>query len=39
VIACKIKVTKNGNRRFTFTLNGKRIACHKIALRLGELGA
>jgi hypothetical protein len=39
VIACKIKVNQAGNRRFTFTLNGKRIACHKIALRLGELGA
>jgi len=39
VLGCTIKVTKNGNRRHTFTLNGKRIACHKIALRLGELGA
>jgi len=37
IIACRIK-NVNGNRRFTFTLNGKRIACHKIALRLGELG-
>jgi hypothetical protein len=39
VIACKIKVNQAGNRRFTFTLNGKRIACHKITSRLGELGA
>ncbi len=39
VLGCTVKVTKNGNRRHTFTLNGKRIACHKIALRLGELGA
>jgi hypothetical protein len=37
VIGCK--VTQNGKiRRHTFTLNGKRIARHKIALRLGELG-
>lgn len=39
VLGCTVKVTKNGNRRHTFTLNGRRIACHKIALRLGELGA
>ena len=39
VIGCTVKVTKTGNRRHTFTLNGRRIACHKIALRLGELGA
>ena len=39
VIGCRIKVTKTGSRRFTFTLNGRRIACHKITLRLGELGA
>jgi hypothetical protein len=39
VIACRIKVhPTTGNRRFTFTLNGKRIACHKIALQLGSLG-
>ena len=38
VIGCTVKVTKNGNRLHTFTLNGKRIACHKITLRLGELG-
>ena len=38
VIGCHIKVNQAGNRRFTFTLNGGRIARHKIALRLGELG-
>lgn len=38
VIGCRIKVNVAGNRRFTFTLNGGRIACHKIAHRLGELG-
>jgi hypothetical protein len=39
VIACKIKVhPTTGNRRFTFTLNGARIARHKIALQLGSLG-
>ena len=38
VIACKIKVNQAGNRRFTFTLNGARIARHKIALQLGSLG-
>ena len=38
VIGCTVKVTKNGNRRHCFTLNGRRIACHKITLRLGELG-
>jgi hypothetical protein len=38
VLGCKIKVTKTGSCRFTFTLNGRRIAAHKIALRLGELG-
>lgn len=37
VIGCKV-TEKNGIRRHTFTLNGKRIARHKIALRLGELG-
>ena len=38
IICCKIKVNQAGNRRFTFTLNGRVIARHKIALRLGELG-
>ena len=38
VIGCRIVVNVKGNRRFTFTLNGGRIARHKIALRLGELG-
>ena len=39
IVACKIKVNPmTGNRRFTFTLNGRAIARHKIALRLGELG-
>ena len=37
ILGCRVKVTKSG-RRHTFTLNGKRIACHKITLRLGELG-
>lgn len=37
VIGCRIKVTGT-RQRFTFTLNGKRIACHKIALQLGSLG-
>lgn len=38
VISCTVKQKYNGNRVHTFTLNGKRIARHKIALRLGELG-
>ena len=38
VIGCRISVNVNYIRRFTFTLNGARIARHKIALRLGELG-
>lgn len=38
VIACKVIITNKGTRRHTFTLDGKRIARHKIALRLGELG-
>ena len=38
VIGCRIKRMANGNHRHTFTLNGKPIACHKITLRLGELG-
>jgi hypothetical protein len=39
VIGCRIKVNSfTGKRRFTFTLNGRRIACHKIALSLGNLG-
>jgi hypothetical protein len=38
VIGCRISVNVKGNRRHTFTLNGVRIARHKIALRLGELG-
>ena len=38
ILGCTVKVTKSGNRRHTFTLNGKAIACHKITLRLGELG-
>jgi hypothetical protein len=38
VIGCRIVVNVKGSRRFTFTLNGGRIARHKIALRLGELG-
>ena len=37
IIGCKV-VENNGKRRHTFTLNGKRIARHKIAMRLGELG-
>lgn len=37
IIGCRI-TEKNGKRRHTFTLDGKRIARHKIALRLGELG-
>lgn len=40
VIACRIKVNQTtGRQRFTFTLNGRRIARHKIALALGSLGA
>jgi hypothetical protein len=39
VIGCRVKVIKSGSIRSDFTLNGKRIAAHKIALRLGELGA
>jgi len=36
VLGCTVKVTKNGNRRHTFTLNGRRIACHKIELGGGN---
>ena len=39
VISCTVRVTKTGGLRSDFKLNGKRIAAHKIALRLGELGA
>jgi hypothetical protein len=40
VIGCRVAVRRpNGRRVHTFTLNGQRIARHKIALRLGELGA
>ena len=38
VIGCTVKVNVKGSRRFTFTLNGSRIARHKITLRLEELG-
>jgi hypothetical protein len=38
VIGCRIVVNVKGSRRFMFTLNGARIARHRIALRLGELG-
>jgi hypothetical protein len=39
IISCTVKVTKSGGLRSDFKLNGRRIACHKITLRLGELGA
>jgi hypothetical protein len=38
VIACRVSITQKGKLRSDFRLNGKRIACHKITLRLGELG-
>ena len=38
IIACRVSVTQKGKIRSDFKLNGKRIACHKITLRLGELG-
>lgn len=39
VICCRIVVNPQTKRqRFTFTLNGRRIARHKIALQLGSLG-
>ena len=38
IIGCRVSVTQNGKLRSDFKLNGKRIACHKITLRLGELG-
>lgn len=38
VIGCRVSVTQKGKLRSNFTLNGRRIACHKITLRLGELG-
>lgn len=38
VIGCRITITQKGKLRSDFKLNGRRIACHKIALRLGELG-
>lgn len=37
VITCRY-TNRNGKERSDFKLNGKRIAAHKIALRLGELG-
>lgn len=39
VIWCRVTITKRGKLRSDFKLNGRRIAAHKIALRLGELGA
>lgn len=39
IISCTVKVTKSGGLRSDFKLNGRRIAAHSIALRLGELGA
>ena len=39
IISCTVKVIKSGGLRYDFKLNGRRIACHKITLRLGELGA
>lgn len=39
VICCRVTITQKGKLRSDFKLNGRRIACHKIALRLGELGA
>jgi hypothetical protein len=39
VITCKVITRADGCRHHTFRLNGARIARHKIALRLGELGA
>jgi hypothetical protein len=39
IIGCRVTITKGGRLRSDFKLNGKRIAAHKIALRLGELGA
>jgi len=38
IIGCRVSITDNGKLRWGFKLNGKRIACHKITLRLGELG-
>ncbi len=38
IIKCTIKMN-NGRMRRTFKLNGRNTAAHKIALRLGELGA
>ena len=38
IIGCRVSVTQKGKLRSDFKLNGKRIACHKITLRLGELG-
>ena len=38
ILGCKVKRMQNGKLRSDFTLNGRRIAAHKIALRLGELG-
>lgn len=38
VITCRVSITQKGKLRSDFRLNGKRIACHKITLRLGELG-
>lgn len=39
VIWCRVTITKRGKLRSDFKLNGRRIAAHKIACRLGELGA
>lgn len=38
IIACRVTVTDKGRMRRSFTLNGRRIAAHKIALHLGSLG-
>lgn len=39
VIWCGVSTTKNGGRRHVFRLNGQRMARHRIAQHLGEMGA
>lgn len=38
MISCTVTITPKGRIGSHFKLNGRRIAAHKVALRLGELG-
>lgn len=39
VIWCGVSTDSRGRRRHTFRLNGQRMARHRIAQHLGEMGA